>query len=204
MDPAPKGGGKKILKTAFNNFVQGVIILAPIGITTYLLFQLFDKIDGILRPYLNIPGLGFVIIIAFVILVGWISSSFLMGRLINFFDRWLEKTPGVKFIYSSVKDFFEAFAGEKRKFNKSVLINVFADDVWIVGFITDEELQKFEIGADKIAVYVPQAYNFAGQLYLLPRHRVRAIENITSGQAMKYTVTGGVAVLDDDKNDEKN
>jgi len=203
MDPAPKGGGKKILKTAFNNFVQGVIILAPIGITTYLLFQLFDKIDGILRPYLNIPGLGFVIIIAFVILVGWISSNFLMGRLINFFNHWLEKTPGVKFIYSSVKDFFEAFAGEKRKFNKSVLINVFADDVWIVGFITDEELQKFEFGADKIAVYVPQAYNFAGQLYLLPRHRVRSIEKITPGQAMKYTVTGGVVVLDDDKNDEK-
>jgi uncharacterized membrane protein len=203
MDPAPKGGGKKFLKTAFNNFVQGIIILAPIGITTYLLFQLFDKIDGILRPYLNIPGLGFVIIIAFVILVGWVSSSFLMGRLINFFNHWLEKTPGVKFIYSSVKDFFEAFAGEKRKFNKSVLINVFADDVWIVGFITDEELQKFEFGADKVAVYVPQAYNFAGQLYLLPRHRVRAIENITPGQAMKYTVTGGVVVLDDDKNDEK-
>ena len=203
MDPAPKGGGKKILKTAFNNFVQGVIILAPIGITTYLLFQLFDKIDGILRPYLNIPGLGFVIIIAFVILVGWISSNFLMGRLINFFNHWLEKTPGVKFIYSSVKDFFEAFAGEKRKFNKSVLINVFADDVWIVGFITDEELQKFEFGADKIAVYVPQAYNFAGQLYLLPRHRVRSIEKITPGQAMKYTVTGGVVVLDEDKNDEK-
>ena len=203
MDDTPKGNGKNILKAAFSYFIQGVIILAPIGITAYLLYWLFDKVDGILRPYLNIPGLGFVIIIAFVILTGWVSSSFLMGGLINFFDHWLEKTPGIKFIYSSIKDFFEAFAGDKRKFNKSVLINVFADDVWIVGFVTDEELEKFEFGADKVAVYVPQAYNFAGQLYILPRSRVRAIENITSGQAMKYTITGGVVELQEDKNDEK-
>jgi uncharacterized membrane protein len=203
MDIVPKKGGKNVLKTVLSYFIQGIIILAPIGITAYLLYWLFDKVDGILRPYLNIPGLGFVIIIVFVIFVGWVSSSFLMGSFINFFDHWLERTPGIKFIYSSIKDFFEAFAGDKRKFNKSVLINPFADDVWVVGFVTDEELQKFEFGADKVAVYVPQAYNFAGQLYILPRSRVRAIENITSGQAMKYTVTGGVVELDEERNDEK-
>jgi len=203
MAVSPKSRGKSTLKKIFNYFIQGIIILAPIGLTAYLLYWLFDKVDGILRPYLNIPGLGFVIIIVFVILVGWVSSNYLMGSLINFFDHWLEKTPGVKFIYSSIKDFFEAFAGDKRKFNKSVLINVFSSDVWIIGFVTDEELQKFELGAGMIAVYVPQAYNFAGQLYLLPRDRVKPIENITSGQAMKYAVTGGVADLDEELNEEK-
>jgi uncharacterized membrane protein len=203
MPAPPKTGGKRTLKKIFNYFVQGIIILAPIGITAYLLYWLFDKVDGILRPYLNIPGLGFVIIIVFVIVVGWVSSNYLMGSFIIFFDRWLEKTPGIKFIYSSIKDFFEAFAGEKRKFNQSVLINVFADDVWIVGFVTDEELQKFELGAGMVAVYVPQAYNFAGQLYMLPRERIKKIENITPGQAMKYAVTGGVVELDGEINDEK-
>lgn len=203
MSAAQKGGGKRTVKKVFNYFIQGIIILAPIGITAYLLYWLFDKVDGILRPYLNIPGLGFAIIIVFVILVGWVSSNYLMGSFINFFDHWLERTPGVKFIYSSIKDFFEAFAGDKRKFNKSVLINVFADNVWIIGFVTDEELQKFELGAEMISVYVPQAYNFAGQLYLLSRDRVKAIENITSGQAMKYAVTGGVVELGDEINEEK-
>jgi uncharacterized membrane protein len=203
MAVPPKSRGKTTLKKIVNYFIQGIIILAPIGLTAYLLYWLFDKVDGILRPYLNIPGLGFVIIIVFVILVGWVSSNYLMGSLINFFDHWLEKTPGVKFIYSSIKDFFEAFAGDKRKFNKSVLINVFSSDVWIIGFVTDEELQKFELGAGMIAVYVPQAYNFAGQLYLLPRDRVKSVENITSGQAMKYAVTGGVADLDEELNEEK-
>jgi len=199
---APKQQQSNALRKLLRYFIQGIIILAPIGITIYALYWLFQKVDGILRPFVNIPGLGFVLIIAFVILVGWISSNFLMGSAISFFDQLMERTPGIKFIYSSTKDFFEAFAGEKRKFNRSVLANVFAEDVWIVGFLTDEEMEKFELGADKVAVYVPQAYNFAGQLYILPRDKVRKIEKISAGEAMKYAVTGGVVDFDDEpKND---
>ena len=161
------------LKKVFGYFIQGFIILAPIAITVYFLYWLFDKVDSILRPYLNIPGLGFIIIVVFIILVGWVSSNFLMGSFINFFDQWMERTPVIKFIYSSTKDFFESFAGDKKKFRKSVLANVFSEDVWIIGFLTDEEMEKFELGSDKVAVYVPQSYNFAGQLYILPRDKVR-------------------------------
>jgi uncharacterized membrane protein len=193
---------KNTLKLILRFFIQGLIIIAPIGITAWILYWLFDKVDSILRPYVNIPGLGFVLIILFVIFVGWISSSFLMGSVINFFDQWMERTPGIKFIYTSTKDFFEAFAGDKRKFNRAVLANAFADDVWIVGFLTDEEMGKFDMGADKVAVYVPQAYNFAGQLYILPREKVRKIEQITSGEAMKYAVTGGVVDLDAERKEE--
>jgi uncharacterized membrane protein len=191
------------VKQILRFFIQGLIILAPIGITGYILYWLFDKVDSILRPYVNIPGLGFVIIILFVILVGWVSSTFLMGSFLSFFDQWMERTPGIKFIYTSTKDFFEAFAGDKRKFNKAVLASVFSDDVWIIGFLTDEEMQKFDLGANMVAVYVPQAYNFAGQLYILPRDKVRKIDQITSGEAMKYTVTGGVVDLDAERNQEK-
>jgi uncharacterized membrane protein len=191
------------IKRIFRYFIQGIIILAPIGITAYVLYWLFDKVDGILQPYVKIPGLGFVIILVFVILVGWVSSNFLMGSAINFFDQLMERTPGVKFIYSSTKDFFEAFAGDKKRFNKAVLASVFAEDVWIVGFLTDEEMRKFNMGADKVAVYVPQAYNFAGQLYILPRDKVKKIENITSGEAMKYAVTGGVVDLDEERESQK-
>lgn len=188
--------GRSRFKKIFNYFIQGFIILAPIAITIYALYWLFDKVDSILRPYVNIPGLGFVIIVVFIILVGWISSNFLMGSFLSFFDQWMERTPVIKFIYSSTKDFFESFAGDKKKFSKAILANVFSEDVWIIGFLTDEEMEKFEMGADKVAVYVPQAYNFAGQLYILPRSKVRKIEGITSGEAMKYAVTGGVVDLD--------
>ncbi len=202
MSKALKTEPKSNLRQIFRFFVQGLIILAPIGITAYVLYWLFDKVDSILRPYVNIPGLGFVIIIIFVILVGWISSTFLMGSFINFFDQWMERTPGIKFIYTSTKDFFEAFAGDKRKFNKAVLANVFSEEVWIIGFLTDEEMLKFDMGANAVAVYVPQAYNFAGQLYILPREKVKKIEKISPGEAMKYAVTGGVVDLDAERKED--
>ena len=194
----PPAKGKSTVKKIIRYFIQGLIILAPIGITAYVLYWLFDKVDSILRPYVNIPGLGFAIIILFILLVGWISSSFLMGGFINFFDQWMERTPGIKFIYSSTKDFFEAFAGDKKKFNQAILANAFANDVWVVGFLTDDEMQKFDLGADHVAVYVPQSYHWAGQLFILPRQKVKKIDKITSGEAMKYAVTGGVVDLDEE------
>lgn len=182
-----------VLKTLFRYFVQGVIILAPISITSYILYVVFNWIDSLLRPAVfTQPGIGFLIIIAFIVFVGWLSSYFIMESVINFFDHWLERTPGIKLIYKSIKDFFQAFTGEKKKFKKAVLANVFNNDVWIVGFLTDDELEKFDMGEEMVGVYVPQAYNFAGQLYILPKNRVKPIENISAGDAMKYTVTGGV------------
>jgi uncharacterized membrane protein len=196
MTSKTKALGRLTYRTMLHYFVQGILILAPIAITGYVLFWLFDLIDGILRPYFNFPGIGFILIIAFVIMIGWVSSNFLMGSLINFLDHLMERTPGIKFIYTSVKDFFEAFAGDKKKFDKAVLANAFAEDVWIVGFMTDEEMHKFELGNEHVAVYVPQAYNFAGQLYILPRSKVKKIEKLNSGETMKYAVTGGVVDLE--------
>ena len=198
MANGPKNTGQYYIKKILRYLLQGIIILAPISITVYIVWWAFSQVDGILRPYVNIPGLGFIIIVAFIILVGWVSSNFLMGSFIHFFDQWMERTPVIKFIYSSTKDFFEAFAGDKKRFSRAVLANVFAEDVWIVGFLTDEEMSKFEMGADKVAVYVPQAYNFAGQLYILPRSRVKKIDTISSGDAMKYAVTGGVVELEEE------
>lgn len=214
--PAKQGTFRKL----FRFFLQGLLILAPIALTVWAVVAAFTFVDNLLPKLLHnlfpawvptdengnlrkITGLGFVLVIGFVMLVGWVSSNFLMGSLIHFFDQWLERTPGIKFIYTSIKDFFEAFAGEKRKFTKAVLANVFANDVWVVGFMTDEEMKKFDMGADMVGVYVPQAYNFAGQLYILPRTRVRHIEHISSGDAMKYTVTGGVVETEEERTEEK-
>jgi uncharacterized membrane protein len=205
-------------KKIIQYLLQGLLIIAPLAITIYAIYWVISTVDGwvpifreaikdgqgnILRYEVKNYGLGFLIILAAVIIIGYLSSFFIQSRLFNLFDRWLEKTPGVKFIYTSTRDFFEAFAGDKKRFNKSVLANVFAEDVWIIGFLTDEEMEKFELGADKVAVYVPQAYNFAGQLYILPRDKVRKIDRISSGEAMKYAVTGGVVDLADEKKKEE-
>lgn len=215
-----KSGIKKYLprepfrwKKVIQYLLQGLLVIAPLAITAYTIYWIVSSVDSWI-PIFRQPirdfqgnitgyevknyGLGFIAILIIVIVIGYLSSFFIQSKIFNLFDSWLEKTPGVKFIYSSVRDFFNAFAGDKKKFNKAVLANVFSADVWIVGFLTDEEMSKFEMGADMVAVYVPQAYNFAGQLYVLPRNRIRHIDSITSGEAMKYAVTGGVVDVDED------
>ena len=218
------GAFKKIIpkepfkwKKIIQYFLQGLLIIAPLAITIYSIYWVISTVDGwvpifreavkdaqgnVIGYEVKNYGLGFLVILFAIITIGYLSSFFIQSKLFNLFDHWLEKTPGIKFIYTSTRDFFEAFAGDKKRFNKAVLANVFSEEVWVVGFLTDEEMQKFELGADKVAVYVPQAYNFAGQLYILPREKVKKINNISSGEAMKYAVTGGVVDLTDDKKTE--
>ncbi|HYC27997.1 MAG TPA: DUF502 domain-containing protein, partial [Chitinophagaceae bacterium] len=164
---------KKLLRY----FVQGLIIIAPIAITIFAVTSLFNFIDSILPNLVHkifpslvgtyedgtprrIPGLGFIIVILVVLLVGYVSSSFIFSRIVDIFDRVLEKTPGIKIIYTTVKDFFEAFAGDKKKFNKPVLVSVHTDDVWQIGFVTHQDLVEFGLN-DHVAVYVPLSYSIA-------------------------------------------
>jgi uncharacterized membrane protein len=204
---------RKIPRNLLKLFLQGLLILAPISITIWTVISAFNWIDGILpnlvysiAPKLlgtdpsglprRIPGLGFVVFIGIALLVGYISPSFIVSRLVEFAESLLERTPGIKFIYSTIKDFFEAFAGNKRKFTKSVLVCVSAEDVWQVGFITQEELDEFDL-KDYVAVYVPQSYAFAGHLYFVKRHRVRVLTDISSADAMKFAISGGVAEVEE-------
>ena len=182
-------------------FLQGLLILGPVSITVYFIYEIFDKIDNILRPVINIPGIGFISIIAFIILTGYLSSFFVMGRILSVMDKYLERTPGVKLFYSFVRDFFEAFAGNKKKFTKSVMANVDDTDIWRVGFITQEDMSSFGM-ENYVAVYLPMAYSVAGNVYIVPKERVKPITNISATQSMKFAVSGGVtAMINESPND---
>lgn len=204
-----------IFKKAIQYFLQGLIILAPIAITIYAVTALFNFIDNILPSligYFNpnvlgtdaggnpkkIPGLGFILVTFIVILVGYISSSFIVSKLVDLFDKILERTPGIKILYSTVKDFFEAFAGNKRKFDKAVLVSVEVTDVWQIGFITQDEVHEFGL-QEYVAVYVPQSYAFAGRLYFVKPDRVKQLTDVSSAEAMKFAISGGVTTIDDDE-----
>ena len=199
-------------KRLLQYFLQGLVVLAPIGITIYAVYVLFTTVDGILPNIVykispdvigvdssgeprRIPGLGFIVVILIVILVGVISSSFFVGKMVDVFDTVLERTPGIKFIYSSVKDFFEAFAGNKKKFDKPVLVNVDAHDVWRLGFITQSDAENFGL-IDHAVVYVPHSYAISGITYFVPKQNIKQVENIHSGEAMKFVVSGGVTHLE--------
>jgi uncharacterized membrane protein len=201
-----------IARKLFKYFLQGLIILAPITITFWAVLSLFNWVDSILPDFIHrlfprlaldengnprhIPGLGFILVMVIVLGVGYVSSSFIVSKLVELFDNILEKTPGIKIIYSTIKDFFEAFAGNRRKFDRAVLVSIEAPDIWRIGFITHEELTEFGL-QEYISVYVPQSYAFAGHLYFVKKERVRLITDITSTDAMKFAISGGVTNIDD-------
>lgn len=194
-----------------NYFLQGLIILAPITITGWAVVSLFIYIDNILPNFIHsifpyfykpdengdiqkIPGVGFLVIVIIIILVGYVSTSYIVGKTVDFFGHVLERTPGIKFIYTAVKDFLEAFAGEKRKFDKPVLVNVDADDVWRMGFMTQPSGAKLEL-ENHVIVYVPHSYAVSGIVYIVPIAKVKLLHNVSSTEAMKFALSGGVAEL---------
>ncbi len=193
-------------KKLLQYFLQGLLILAPISITIYTLYFIVSSIDGLIpifsytdsmgRVQVQNYGLGFILIIVVVIMLGYFSSFFITSRIISFMDKFMQKTPGLKHIYSTTRDFFEAFAGDKKKFTQNVLANVDDNDVWRVGFITKNDMSDFGL-LDYVAVYIPMAYSVAGNVYIIPRSRVKTITNISSAQTMKFAVSGGVTEIED-------
>jgi uncharacterized membrane protein len=178
-------------------FLRGILVIAPIFLTIALLLWLFRKVDGLLSPQVTTPGLGVACVLFAVVLVGWVSSFFIVRRVFGVFGQGMEKMPGVSFIYSSLRDFFEAFVGSKKRFTHSVLVNVFAEEVWTIGFLTDEEVESFGLGAKYVSVYVPQAFNVAGQLYLVKRDRIKPIDHLSPPEVMRYAVSGGAVEVNE-------
>jgi uncharacterized membrane protein len=204
---------KKLLSAFAQLFFQGVVLLAPIGVTIWVVVSLFNWVDNFLPNLLNVlfpvkfaavngqipkvTGLGFVVAIGLVLLVGWLSSLFFVERLVSIFDKVLEKTPGIKIIYSSVKDFLEAFAGNKKKFDVPVLVNVDAAEVWRIGFITQENAVHFGMN-EYLTVYVPHSYAISGITYIVPPTKIKKLpKGISASEAMKYVVSGGVTTMEE-------
>lgn len=187
-------------------FLQGLLILAPVAITAYAIYFVVSTIDNWIpiftytdnqgMVHVRNYGIGFVLIIAVIVTIGYFSSFFITGRIVSFFDKLLERTPGIKHIYATTRDFFEAFAGDKKKFTNNVLANVDDNNVWRFGFITREDMTDFGL-KDYVTVYIPMAYSVAGNVYVIPKDRVRPIENITASQTMKFAVSGGVTDIDE-------
>jgi uncharacterized membrane protein len=195
-------------KMILGYFFQGLIVLAPIGVTLYAVVWLFKTVDGLLPNFMltflpaavhmgpdgafrTFPGMGFIFVVLIVFAVGWISSNFFVSRFVDLLDGVLQRTPGVKFIYTAVRDLLQAFAGNKRKFDKPVLANVGGNDVWRVGFITQETASRFGM-EDHSVVYIPLSYAITGITYIVPKKNIKLLEGISSADAMRFALSGGV------------
>lgn len=171
-----------------NYFFRGLIFLAPIAITAYIFYIAFMKVDGWLG--LPVPGAGFLITIVGVTLLGFLTSNFLTRSLFHLLDRLMTRLPFVKLLHTALKDVLTAFVGERRKFDKPVLVDVIPGaSVRALGFMTSESLEQFHL-ANHVAVYFPQSFNFAGNLLIYPRDQVTPLD-ANSSRVMAFVVSGG-------------
>jgi len=171
-------------------FLQGLLFLIPLFVTVYAIYWIFIRIDGFLR--LPVPGLGFIGTIVFITFIGFAASNFLTQRVVHLVDRIFARLPLVKLIYTSIRDLVNAFVGDKKSFNRPVQVVIEKEsNIRLLGFATRENLNAIGI-QDSITVYLPQAYNFAGNVIVVDRDSVIPL-TADPAEVMKLIVSGGVS-----------
>lgn len=185
------------------SFFQGLLIIGPFALTIWIIWYIVSSIDNIIpaiseRLY---PGITFVIVIFGTALIGFLGNKFLLGRVVvDSFDYILEHTPGIKFIYTSLKDVMTSFVGDKKKFNQPVLIKTAeSPEVWRIGFLTQSDLSSVGF-PEYVSVYLPHSYAVSGWVVFVLATNIVVLENVSAAQAMKFAVSGGVAGFHSDDN----
>ena len=186
----------RILNTLAKSFFQGLLIIGPFAITIWIIWYIVSSIDNIIptvseRLY---PGITFFIVIFGTTLIGYLGNKFIIGRVVvDSFDYLLEHTPGIKFIYTSLKDVMTSFVGDKKKFNQPVLIRTTENPaIWRIGFLTQKDLSSVGFPGH-VSVYLPHSYAVSGWVVFVLATNITILENVSAAQAMKFAVSGGVA-----------
>ncbi len=187
--PRPASPLSRLVRRFVGYFLRGLVFLAPVVITLYICVAVVRAVDGWLG--LPIPGSGFVASILLVTLFGFFASGFIARGIVVWLDDVMERLPVVRLLYSSIRDFINAFVGDKRRFDKPVVVRLFENSsAHALGFVTQESLDSMGM-ANWISVYMPHSYNFSGQMYVFPREAVSPLD-ASSSDVMAFIVSGGV------------
>lgn len=172
-------------------FIRGVLITIPLFATVFIIVLSFEKLDSLLE--IKYPGIGILIILGGIVLIGLIGSSLLVKPVIDLFENLMERAPGVKIIYTFFKEFLEAFVGEKRRFNKPVLVKMSSEGIYRMGFVTKETMVEID-KPGHCAVYMPFSYTFSGEMFIVETDKVKVIDR-NATDMMKFVASGGVTHL---------
>ena len=196
---------KKLAGILLNYFVKGLLIVVPLGAAFLLIFWVVRGIDNALnlsgvlwtdkdgKP-VYIPGLGILNVLVLIFIGGVLVTNVITEPIRRWFNRWLNRLPLLKFLYSSIKDLTEALVGEEKKFNEPVIVEVNEFGLKKIGFIVQKDLSSLNLPGE-VAVYFPFSYSFAGQVVIIPANKVKLIEK-GAADMMKFVISGGVSGLD--------
>ncbi len=189
------------MKKFIGYFIQGLILFIPLAITIAIVLWLFDFFSGLFsffgiagNPLLN-TVFGLLITIGLITALGILASSYIFSNFFSFIEDKLEHAPFIRHIYSPIKDFTNAFMGNKKKFNQPVLVTINQEaNIEEIGFLTADDLNHLEL-KDKVAVYMPYSYSLSGRLLIVPKNKIKPL-NADAAEVMKFIVSGGVSDVD--------
>lgn len=186
------------MKRFLKYFIQGLILFIPLIITLAVLYKLFDffasafAFFGFSSNYVLNTTLGLALTVGFIAALGILASSYVFQQFFTFMEDKLEHAPFIRHIYSPIKDFTNAFMGNKKRFNKPVLVLTNPQaNIEEIGFVTSSDLSNLKI-KDKVAVYLPLSYSLSGKLVIVPVQNIRYLD-ADPAEIMKFTVSGGVS-----------
>ena len=184
-----------------NYFLKGLLVCIPLVVTSAIMIWVFQLLYSVAKPFVPVEQPPFwmraaltggvlVLMLLAIVLAGVAASNYIGAKAIHWIDTALGRLPMFSMIYSSVKDITQALGGEKKKFDKPVLIQFTPGGPMTVGFVTAESMD-FAGVAERVAVYMPQSYNFAGQMLIVPKEWIVPL-NLDSTDAMTLVVSGGI------------
>lgn len=172
-----------------NYFFRGLIVLAPAVVTIYVFWLIISAVDRWMG--LGVPGAGVAVTVVLITLFGFLASTVLARWFVALMDSVFNRLPLIRLVYSSTKDLLDAFVGEKRRFDRPVVVSVHADGVEkAFGFVTQDAMERFGL-AEHVTVYLPFSYTFTGVIRIFPKTSVQPLAT-DSAELMAFVVSGGV------------
>ena len=189
------------LRKVLANFLSGLLIIFPAAATIFIIYKSFTLMDSYLGKVVlmifgyDFPGVGILLTFVTITLIGYIVSRIASSTIFDLIEKFLLRIPVVSTIYSSMKDFSEAFIGEKKKFTEAVLVKMSDTGILKLGFVTQKDLSQLKL-QDHSAVYFPYSYSFLGSLSIVPNDQLIPVD-VNSAELMKFIITAGVTSLEE-------
>jgi len=176
------------MKRLAGYFIKGLFVFVPVALTVGLIVIVIKRFDNLLN--LPVPGLGLAVTVALITLIGFLASNYVGRKIVFLMERFFAQLPVIRLLYSAIRDLLHAFAGEKKSFDKPVIVELTSGGPMVVGFVTREDLHFLSL-SEHVAVYLPQSYNFAGQVLIFASDKVKSLD-VENSKAMSFIVSGGI------------
>lgn len=202
----PHDGRHPVVSRLRNYFLAGVLITAPIAITLYVTWSLVDYIDaavtGLLpaainpRTYLDVPGVGIIILVIFLTLIGFVTANYLGRMAVRMGEGILNHMPVIRSFYSAVKQIFETVLSKQtQSFREVVMVEYPRKEMWALGFVIGRAPPEIQSGTEEeiYSVFIPTMSFTSGYLVFVPRKDMTKVD-MTIEEALKMIVSGGIVV----------